>query len=178
MLLQSKLSDLLQNCIEEINAKKKFRDQLAHGFKRDHSIVTNAVRHRRKRWVFNIDLKDFFGTINFGCVRGFLIKYANFMLHPKVATVLAQIACHGKGLPQGSPCSPVISDLVGHVLDIHLCRRALKYGCTFSRYADDITFSTNKPDFPSSIARLVPRQAHKWEVGPGLQNCYKGRVQH
>jgi RNA-directed DNA polymerase len=77
-LLQRKLSDLLQNCIEEINAKRKFPDQLAHGFKRDHSIVTNAVKHRRKKYVFNIDLEDFFGTINFGRVRGFFIKNANF----------------------------------------------------------------------------------------------------
>ncbi len=168
-LLQRKLSYLLQDCIEEINSKRKFPDQLAHGFKRDHSIVTNAVKHRRKKYVFNMDLEDFFGTINFGRVRGFFIKNANFMLHPDAATVLAQIACHGKGLPQGSPCSPVISNLVGHVLDVRLCQLALKCGCTYSRYADDISFSTNKPDFPSSIACLIPGQAHEWEVGSALQ---------
>src|SRR5438477_7753169 len=53
-LLQRKLSDLLQDCIEEINAKRKFPDQLAHGFKRNQSIVTNAVKHRRKKYVFNM----------------------------------------------------------------------------------------------------------------------------
>src|SRR5712692_5919420 len=153
MLLQSNLSDLLQNCIDEINSTRKFRDQLAHGFKRERSIVTNAMRHRKRRYVFNVDLQDFFGTINFGRVRGFFIKDANFMLHSKVATVLAQIACPANGLPQGSPCSPVLSNLVGHVLDIHLCKLALKHGCTYSRYADDLTFSTNKPDFPSGIAK-------------------------
>lgn len=62
--MQRKLSNLLQDCVEEINAKRKFPDQLAHGFKRDHSIVTNAVKHRRKKYVFNMDLEDFFGTIN------------------------------------------------------------------------------------------------------------------
>jgi retron-type reverse transcriptase len=187
-LLQRKLSDLLQNCMEEINAKRKFPDDLAHGFKRGHSIVRNAAKHRRKKYVFNVDLEDFFGTINFGRVRGFFIKNANFMLHPDVATVLAQIACHGKGLPQGSPCSPVISNLVAHVLDVRLCQLALKCGCTYSRYADDISFSTNKPDFPSSIAYLTPAQAHEWEAGPGLQkivaktgftiNAQKTRLQY
>lgn len=168
-LLQRNLSDLLQNCVEEINECKKWRDQLAHGFKRDRSIITNAVKHRKRRYVFNIDLHDFFGTINFGRVRGFFIKDANFMLHPKVATILAQIACYENGLPQGSPCSPVISNLIGHVLDIHLCKLASSNGCTYSRYADDITFSTNRPDFPTSIAKTVAGQKHKWEVGDGLQ---------
>jgi retron-type reverse transcriptase len=143
-LLQRNLSDLLQNCVEEINEGKKWKDQLAHGFKRDCSIITNAVKHRKRRYVFNIDLNDFFGAINFGRVRGFFIKDANFMLHPKVATILAQIACHENALPQGSPCSPVISNLIGHVLDIHLCKLAASNGCTYSRYADDITFSTSQ----------------------------------
>ncbi len=169
-LLQRNLSDLLQNCVEEINEGKKWKDQLAHGFKRDCSIITNAVKHRQRRYVFNIDLNDFFGTINFGRVRGFFIRDANFMLNPKVATILAQIACHENALPQGSPCSPVISNLIGHVLDIHLCKLAASNGCTYSRYADDITFSTSKPDFPLSIARRMAGQAHTWEVGSGLQN--------
>jgi RNA-directed DNA polymerase len=168
-LLQSNLSHLLQNCISEINSTRNFGDQLAHAFKRDRSIITNARKHLRRRYVFNIDLQDFFGTINFGRVRGFFIKDANFMLHPKVATVLAQIACHENALPQGSPCSPVISNLVGHLVDIHLCRLAMKSGCTYSRYADDITFSTNKPEFPNEIARSVIGEAHTWEVGDQLQ---------
>ena len=58
-LLQRNLSDLLQNCVEEINECKKWKDQLAHGFKRDCSIITNAVKHRQRRYVFNIDLNDF-----------------------------------------------------------------------------------------------------------------------
>jgi RNA-directed DNA polymerase len=58
---------------------------------------------------------------------------------------------------------------VAHVLDIRLCRLASKCGCTYSRYADDISFSTNKPDFPEGIARLKSGKTHEWEVGPGLQ---------
>jgi RNA-directed DNA polymerase len=168
-LLQKHLSDLLQNCVEEINKGKNWKDYLAHGFKRHRSIITNAMKHQKRRYVFNIDLHDFFGAINFGRVRGFFIKDANFMLHPTVATILAHIACHENGLPQGSPCSPVISNLIGHVLDIHLCKLASTNGCTYSRYADDITFSTNKPEFPESIAKRIVGQTHQWDVGSGLQ---------
>lgn len=165
-LLQRRLSDMLQNCLEEINANEKRRDQISHGFKRNKSIVTNAQRHRNRRYVFNVDLHDFFGTINFGRVRGYFIKDRHFSLEPKVATVLAQISCYDGALPQGSPCSPVISNLIGHVLDLRLVKLAHKQGCIYSRYADDLTFSTNKPEFPSAIA--VEGSSHTWIPGPKL----------
>ena len=93
------------------------------------------------------------------------------MLDARVATILAQIACHENGLPQGAPCSPVISNLIGHILDIRLCKLAYANGCTYSRYADDITFSTNKPDFPSCIARRAANEEHEWEVGDKLEEA-------
>src|SRR5947209_1600224 len=110
--LQRRLADLLQDCMQEIEEARKVEDFIAHGFKRDRSIITNARQHRKRRWVFNLDLENFFPSINFGRVRGFLIKDRNFALNDKVATVIAQIACHDDSLPQGSPCSPVISNLV------------------------------------------------------------------
>ncbi|NJN91776.1 MAG: RNA-directed DNA polymerase [Leptolyngbyaceae cyanobacterium SL_5_14] len=133
------------------NQAKTF-SQVSHGFKRKLSIRTNARKHRNRRYVFNIDLTDFFGSINFGRVRGFFIKDKRFRLNSKVATIFAQIACFKKSLPQGSPCSPVISNLIGNILDTHLVRLAARTGCTYTRYADDLTFSTNKRCFPRSIA--------------------------
>jgi hypothetical protein len=121
----------------------------------------------------NLDLADFFPTINFGRVRGFLIKNRDFALHEKVATVIAQIACHDHTLPQGSPCSPVISNLIAHVLDMRLVKLANKFGCTYSRYADDLTFSTNKKEFPAEIARPLgdeAPEAHLWVPGDALQD--------
>jgi RNA-directed DNA polymerase len=93
-------------------------------------------------------------------------------LNLDVATVLAKIACHDNSLPQGSPCSPVISNLVAHLLDMRLVNLAGEAGCTYSRYADDLTFSTNKRDFPSEIA--VPSAAdgvgsHLWLPGEALK---------
>jgi RNA-directed DNA polymerase len=167
-LLQRHLADLLQNCVEEINQVRKRKDQLAHGFKKDHSIITNATKHRKRQYVFNIDLQDFFPSINFGRVRAFFIMDANFLLHPRVATVLAQIACYNDVLPQGAPCSPVISNLIGHLLDIRLSKLAFENGCTYSRYADDITFSTSKPDFPTSLAKRLAGKAHEWQPGDKL----------
>jgi hypothetical protein len=171
--LQRKLADLLQDCLDEINAARKLKDRTAHGFKRKRSIMSNARQHRHRRWVFNIDLEDFFPSINFGRVRGFFIKNRDFELRENIATVLAQIACQDNSLPQGSPCSPVISNLVAHLLDMRLVKLAQKVGCTYSRYADDLTFSTNKRQFPAEIARPagdIGPDSHLWQPGDVLRN--------
>lgn len=171
--LQRKLADLLQDCQLEIEKARGLEDRTAHGFKKHKSIVTNARQHRGRRWVLNLDLEDFFPSINFGRVRGFLNKNRDFALDEKVATVIAQIACHDHTLPQGSPSSPVISNLVAHVLDMRLVKLADRFACTYSRYADDLTFSTSKKDFPAEIATPSgdqPPNAHTWVPGGALQD--------
>lgn len=163
--LQRRLADLLNECFDEIcNANKK--KSLSHGFRKNHSIITNARNHKNKRYVFNVDLEDFFPSINFGRVRGFFLKNHHFGLKQKVATVIAQIACHNNELPQGSPCSPIISNLIGHLLDVRMVSLAKKAKCTYSRYADDLTFSTNKRDFPNQIA--IKKEDNSWVVGNRL----------
>ncbi len=167
-LIQRKLSDLLQDCVDEINKTTGRKDISAQGFKRDRSILTNARRHRHRKYIFNLDLADFFPTINFGRVRGFFSKNRDFELHKSVATVIAQIACHDHTLPQGSPCSPVISNLVTNLLDVRLVRLASSAGATYTRYADDLTFSSNKREFPSEIA--VPgADPHSWQPSKSLR---------
>lgn len=170
-LIQRRLATLLQNCIDEINVARGHiedgkRFGIAHGFKRKHTIMTNGRGHVARRFVFNADLHDFFGNINFGRVRGFFLKDLNFSLQPEVATTIAQIACFENKLPQGSPCSPIISNFLAHPLDIRLARLAAKHGATYTRYADDLTFSTNKPNFPVEIAS--PINSHGWIPGPEL----------
>lgn len=165
-LLQRRLSDGLQNCWDAINTEKKITKPISHGFRRSASILTNASVHRGRRFVFNVDIKDFFDSINFGRVYGFFVKNRDFALAESVAKILAAISCHDGKLPQGSPCSPVISNLIGQILDIRLAQLAHRYGCSYSRYADDLTFSTNEQIFPSAIA--LPSIDHSWAAGAAL----------
>jgi retron-type reverse transcriptase len=145
---------LLLDCVDEINQAKNIVPKLSHGFTRERSIITNAQKHVNQRYVLNIDLHDFFGSFNFGRVRGFFIKNHNFLLHDDIATVLAKISCLNNSLPQGSPCSPVITNLITHSLDIRLASLARRNSCIYSRYADDITFSTRDRIFPPEVAAV------------------------
>lgn len=122
----------------------------AHGFLRARGIVSNASRHFGRRHVGNVDLENFFGSINFGRVRG-LFRAKPYGLPEPVATVLAQICCHNNALPQGAPTSPIVSNMLANSLDRELERLAKKYRCHYSRYADDLTFSTRQKAFPGEL---------------------------
>ncbi len=139
-----------------------------HGFIKERSIVTNAEKHVNKKYVFNIDLKDFFGSIHFGRVRN-LLRSDPFNYSYAGATILAQICCHNGALPQGAPTSPVISNMICWKLDAQLQQLAHENRCTYSRYADDITFSFNVPKgkLPSQILR-VNSKSEEVLVGNGL----------
>ena len=69
----------------------------------------------------------------------------------EVATVLAQICCHENQLPQGAPTSPILSNMICAKLDSDLQRLAKRNQCIYTRYADDITFSTSRIRFPSRL---------------------------
>ncbi|WP_312749822.1 retron Ec67 family RNA-directed DNA polymerase/endonuclease [Atlantibacter hermannii] len=151
--IQSRLSDLLQDCLNNIRENSKEDNYFSHGFERNRSIITNAEKHKSKKWVLNIDLSNFFDEFNFGRVRGYFLKNKNFSLNTELSTLIAKIACHQDKLPQGSPCSPVITNLILVSLDRRLSNLCNRAGCTYTRYADDITISTNKKEFPRAIIK-------------------------
>ena len=147
--LQKKLSNVLWECyLESIESKSKDKNfktpVLSHAFEKGKSIITNSQMHRNKKYILNIDLKNFFDSFNFGRVRGFFIKDKDFTVSPEIATVIAQIACYQGKLPQGAPSSPIITNLITRILDYRIVKIAKKYRFTYSRYADDMTFSTNR----------------------------------
>ena len=65
----------------------------------------------------------------------------------EIATILAQLTCYNGHLPQGAPTSPIITNLIMNILDIRILKLCKKYRLTYTRYADDLTFSTNYEKF-------------------------------
>ncbi|MCD7902075.1 MAG: retron St85 family RNA-directed DNA polymerase [Bacteroides sp.] len=144
-------------------------DEHAHGFIKNRSILTNAQPHTGKEIVINVDLKDFFPSIDFKRVKGLFHKlgyseqmaiiFALICTQAETETVemdgVRYYVQRGKRiLPQGSPASPAISNLVAYKLDKKVNGLAEKLGFTYTRYADDLSFSTFRRN-EKNVARLL-----------------------
>lgn len=146
--------------LDQILAKVPAHDA-AHGFVRGRSTVTNAKPHVGRAIVMKLDLVDFFPSVHYRRVLGLFegLGYATEVAaalagvctwRPKLAD--GTVAWPGV-LPQGAPTSPAITNLVCRRLDARLSALAKKMGGTYTRYADDLTFSF--PAEPERIGRFL-----------------------
>lgn len=145
--IQKKLAIVLSSYQKTIWTENKIHSKISHGFEKGKGIITNAEAHRNKRYLLNVDLENFFDSFHFGRVCGYFEKNRYFMLPHEVAVVIAQLVCYGGRLPQGAPSSPIITNLICQALDIKILSLARKYKMDYTRYADDLSFSTNNKNF-------------------------------
>lgn len=142
----------------------------ATGFVPGKSIVNNAKVHVGNHYVYNIDLKDFFHSFDRSWVKyGFMIPPFNLgKEREELAFLLASLCTHPfevEGevktvLPQGSPTSPTITNILCVKLDRRLNGLAKRFKINYSRYADDISFSSqtnvfNKKEFLDELHRII-----------------------
>ena len=113
-----------------------------HGFVPDRSVKTNAESHLRRKFILNVDIKNFFPTITETRVIGLLDSIG---IEIEVAKTIARICTNNGCLPQGAPSSPVISNMICFRLDKSLIRFCKKHRLLYTRYADDITLSSFQP---------------------------------
>lgn len=122
----------------------------AVGFRNGHSVVDNANPHLGKRYVLKMDIHDFFFSIRSPRVKKTFEKIG----YPEnVSKVLGTLCCLHRHLPQGAPTSPSLSNIVSYEMDRKLAALAAEYGLTYTRYADDLTFSGDV--FPKE--QIIPR---------------------
>jgi len=140
--IQQKLAQVLNDVYEP--------KVCAYGFIPEKGIIDNASQHTKRKLLLNIDLKDFFSQIHFGRVRGMFMA-PPYALTDEAATTIAQLVCFRGRLPQGAPSSPVITNMICVPLDNALLRVAKKTNCVYTRYADDISFSTYKTSFSHDL---------------------------
>ncbi|MDZ8095828.1 MAG: reverse transcriptase family protein [Nostoc sp. DedQUE05] len=141
---------ILDNILEKLEIHNA-----AHGFCKNRSIVTNAKPHVGANVIVNIDLQNFFQSISYKRVKEL---FSGFGYSESTATIFglicttAEIVINGqinntasenRHLPQGSPASPAISNLVCRNLDSRLATISENLGFCYTRYADDLTFSAS-----------------------------------
>ena len=157
----------------------------AFGFIHDKSIVGNAKNHVGNIYIYNIDLKDFFPSIDQARIWGRL-QHHPFNLNKaseriNIANMIASLCCHEMEverlnesgnwetvtknvLPQGAPTSPILTNIICERLDYLLTAVAKRFGLRYSRYADDITFSSmhnvyqKDSEFINELERIVKEQ--------------------
>ncbi len=147
----------IQKCINFLLQTVFVPSPQAMGFVPQRSIATNAKKHIGQLYVYNMDLKDFFPSIEAGRIYR-RMQAQPFNLHGTVASILTDLCCHPmlvermengtlvkvlkNVLPQGAPTSPVLTNIICDRLDLHLNKLANSIGVRYTRYADDITFSS------------------------------------
>lgn len=131
------LKDVQRWILREILERMKV-SEWAFGFVSGLSVVDNARLHLGKQCVINIDLKDFFSSISWNAV---FRVFSYYGYSGEVAFYLSKLCTFRGLLPQGSPASPRLSNIVFLKADKRLSVLADRYNATYSRYADDITFS-------------------------------------
>jgi retron-type reverse transcriptase len=146
-----------QHWILEQILRKVDLHEAAHGFRTDHSILTNASPHCGAPLVINLDLRDFFPNVTWrrvfglfqalGYSRSVAMIFAQLCTEPPVEDVgmdgeTWHVATGVRHLPQGAPTSPAITNLLCRRMDARMSGIARKHGFVYTRYADDLTFSS------------------------------------
>lgn len=151
---ENRLKDILR-CVNILLQSLYLPKEFVTGFVHDCSVVQNATMHKSKNYVYNIDLKDFFFSIDTTTIVQQLQKVPYFY-SKEVAIVIANLSSvihkktHAAVLSQGSPASPILSNIVCGAMDDELHALSLFYKLGYSRYADDITFSSDEDVFRQS----------------------------
>ncbi|MBX7044545.1 MAG: retron St85 family RNA-directed DNA polymerase [Ignavibacteria bacterium] len=136
---------ILQNILEKLKVSPSCK-----GFEKGTSTADNTKPHVGANAILVVDIKDFYPSIkgNFVFSLFKLIGYNNL-----ISTILTNLCVLNDSLPQGSPCSPKIANLVAWKLDIRIQSYVGKRGIIYTRYADDLTFSSINP---ANLIKILP----------------------
>jgi len=110
----------------------------AHGFVAGKGIVSNALVHRKSRYVLNIDIKDFFPSVKF---EQYPFCQIEQHLTDEEVQWVKEVCFWNGSLPQGAPTSPVLANIKLKEVDETITAWCLERGLLYTRYADDMTFS-------------------------------------
>lgn len=153
--IQKQLSIKLNEIHKRYLEKNGIKQIISYGFEKEKGIIKNALVHKHKKYVLNMDISNFFPSFHFGRVQGYFYKSKEFNFSKEMSVVIAQLACYQGRLPQGAPSSPVISNLIFNIVDLRILELAKKYKLNYTRYVDDLSFSTNDKNFGVNYEEFI-----------------------
>jgi len=118
------------------------------------NIAENAKIHTKKKHIANIDLKDFFTSISAWQIK-YIFTSEIFGYSEKLATAMTLLTTYEGKLPTGAPSSPVLSNFICLKMDKELTEYCASNGLTYSRYADDMSFSSNNLISANEILDII-----------------------
>lgn len=121
------------------------------GFRQNVSVVNNAYAHLGKKQILKVDIANFFGSIKKNRI---IIAFEKIGYPSNISKVLAELCVLDGKLPQGAATSPTLSNIVAYEMDVKLAAVARKHSLTYTRYADDLTFSGEDMDFESVLSQI------------------------
>jgi RNA-directed DNA polymerase len=132
----------------------------ATAYRRGNSVRNNAVLHARGRFFLKLDFEDFFPSIQIIEVKSLLMQISSMLpvaMTEEDMNIVSKIVTRNGQLPIGAPSSPIISNAVMYQFDDAMSAIAAEFSCIYSRYADDIVFSTDLPHTLRNILDEVRR---------------------
>ena len=122
-----------------------FISDIAHGFIKGRGVLTNAQQHLNKKYLFKIDIKNYFKSISKEGIKSVFFKLG---FSKNGAEIFSDLCTFEDILYEGFNTSPILANLYCFNLDLDLKILADEYKVGISRYSDDITFSSNNNSFP------------------------------
>lgn len=138
--IQSKIKDRILSQIELPNN--------IHGGVKKKSNITNAKPHQGNKYKFVTDLKDFYPSIKSKTIHNTFIKLG---FNKQFAFYVTKLTTWKGELPQGTPTSTHVSNIIFLETDLKLIKVCKENDITYTRYIDDLTFSSQK-----NIQEFIP----------------------
>lgn len=137
-----------------------------YSYRKNLSIKNLAEKHKNDRFLLRIDFKDFFPSIHGENIRKFLTDNKNLPLEisDKEITLINLIVCKSNALTIGAPSSPIISNTILFDFDKDLDEYCKTNGIKYSRYSDDLYFTTSINDKLKDIIGFVKNYKFKFDM--------------
>lgn len=171
---------ILRNILDKIQPSEH-----STAFRKNYSVLDNAKPHSLNRYFLSLDIKDFFTSISIGQVAN-LFKTIGY--NSEQAHILSRLCTCSNFLPQGGVTSPAISNLVVSKMDRRISGYCSKRNIIYTRYADDMTFSSNNRNILNSSKKYLIKiiENEKYEIntdktrfsGPRIKTKVTGLIKN